>query len=241
MTASPGTLAIPAPVAFSERLCTLVQAASRGTSLLKLVRRKHQAADALSLTARALASLKQLEMPLDGHALGNPPRSLPDRIARLNHAHEQLSAVRPDLASEISEVVEAVRTGLADPLFVLTHGDLKLDHVLLRDDEVDLIDLDLMRPSDPMLDVATLEANLVREEQRSGPGQPSPAVLATHFVNKYFRHVPVSWSRRLPFSHAVTRLHTAAQIRRVESPAHLEQIAALVRAARSALERAAQA
>lgn len=239
VTASPGILAVPAPIAFSERLSTVIQAASRGTSLLKLVRREHQAADAVALTARALASLHQLAMPLDGQALGNPPRSLPDRLTRLNHADERLGAVRPDLASEISEIVDAVRAGLADPLSVPTHGDLKLDHVLLRGDEVDLIDLDFLRPSDPVLDVATLEGYLAREGQRAVPGQLPPAGLATHFVDEYFRHVPASWSRRLPFYHAMSKLHTAAQIRRVESPAHLEQIAALVRAASSDLERAA--
>jgi hypothetical protein len=147
---------VPEPVAYVPALRTAVQGEVPGTPLLRILRRERDATAAVRLAARALAAFHRVVFPPDVAAGDPPPRSLSSRIARLERAGEELAARRPDLRGEIDRTIGAIKAALAGGPTAPTHGDLKPDHFYVEGERVALIDFDLLRISDPILDVATV-------------------------------------------------------------------------------------
>lgn len=199
---------------------TMVTEALPGTSLSKIVRRGDAVAPPVRAAARAIAQFHQLDIAV-------PPRSIADETARLREAEAFLAGERPDLAAQVSTIVEAVAAGLADAPMGLIHGDLKPDHVLIDGDRVALIDFDLAAAADPVADVAHLVAFLGKPQERARHRSHEPVDAAAIFVEEYFAHAPPSWRQRLPLYHAMTAIHKAVGLRRrrgVEGEGRLEDV-----------------
>jgi hypothetical protein len=166
--AAGAAFAVAEPIAYVERLQTLVQGEVGGVSLHALLRQRDDPTPALRAAARAVAGFHRLD-------LAAPPRRAGKEIPRpLRKAQERLRSERPDLAREVAGLLEAVAVGLGGVPPGPTHGDLKPNHILLDGDRVALIDFDDLAEGDPLRDVANLVAQLAqirsttRQERRSG-------------------------------------------------------------------------
>lgn len=195
-------LVVAKPIVYADDLRTLVTEAVPGTSLSKIVRRGKDSGKSVRLAARAVAEFHQLD------AIA-PRRSLANEMARLQEAQVFLATARPDLASEVSSMVEVIAAGLAGAPATLIHGDLKPDHILIDGDRVALIDFDLLGIADPVGDVAHLLAFLGKPQERSRSRRDDSEDVAQVFVDEYFTHAPDSWRARLPLHHAMTSIHKA--------------------------------
>jgi aminoglycoside phosphotransferase (APT) family kinase protein len=110
-----------------------------------------------------------------------------------------------------------------------THGDLKLEHILLDGDRLTLLDLDGVAGADPILDVARVSAELVAMSLRS-PFPPDRArAIARTFVGEYFAHVPEIWGTRLPLHYAGANLKMAVGFFRRQAPGLPGKIEALLK------------
>jgi aminoglycoside phosphotransferase (APT) family kinase protein len=190
------------PIVYDEALRTLVTAAIPGTSLSKIVSRNSDSVGAVRSAARAVAEFHRLDVDA-------PPRTIGEELARLHEARQFLASARPDLADDVSAMVETVATGLAGAPSALIHGDLKPDHILIDGDHVTLLDFDLLGRADPIADVAHLVAFLGKPQERARSRREDTADPAQVFVDEYFTHVPEAWRTRLPLYHAMTSIHKA--------------------------------
>ena len=195
-------LMVAKPIAYDEARRTLVTAAVPGTSLSKIVSRGKGSVGAVRSAARAMAEFHRLDVDA-------PPRPIEGELARLHEAQQFLASARPDLADEVSAMVEAVATDLAGAPSALIHGDLKPDHILIAGDRVALLDFDLLGRADPIADIAHLVAFLGKPQERSRSRREETADMAQAFVDEYFTYVPDTWRARLPLYHAMTSIHKA--------------------------------
>jgi aminoglycoside phosphotransferase len=195
-------LMVAKPIAYDEALRTLVTAAIPGTSLSKIVSRGDDSVGAVRSAARAIAEFHRLDVDA-------PPRQIGEELARLHEARQFLASARPDLADDVSAMVEFIATGLAGAPSALIHGDLKPDHILIDGDRVGLLDFDLLGRADPIVDVAHLVAFLGKPQERSRSRRAETADTAQVFIEEYFSHVPDAWRARLPLYHAMTSIHKA--------------------------------
>jgi tRNA A-37 threonylcarbamoyl transferase component Bud32 len=195
-------LVVAKPIDYDDVRRTLVTEAISGTSLSKIIRRGKDSVAAVRVAARAIAEFHRLDVAA-------PPRSIAEEIARLHEARQYLASARPDLADDVSAMVEVVNSGLTGAPLGLIHGDLKPDHVLVDGDRVALIDFDLLGRADPVVDVAHLVAFLGKPEERSRSRREETADTAQEFVDEYFRYAPDTWRARLPLYHAMTSIHKA--------------------------------
>jgi aminoglycoside phosphotransferase len=195
-------LMVAKPIAYDVALRTLVTAAIPGTSLSKIVSRGNDSVGAVRSAARAIAEFHRLDVDA-------PPRPIREELARLHEARQFLASARPDLADDVSAMVELVATGLAGAPSALIHGDLKPDHILIDGDRVGLLDFDLLGRADPIVDVAHLVAFLGKPQERSRSRRVETADTAQVFIEEYFSHVPDAWRARLPLYHAMTSIHKA--------------------------------
>ena len=206
-SADASLLLVAKPIAHLANLNTVVTAAVPGNALSKIIRRGDGMEPAIRTAARAVAVFHQLDVAA-------PPRPHAEDVVRLREAETLLQSVRPMLATEVSELVDAVITGLEGAPSALIHGDLKPDHVLIDGDRVALIDFDLIAAADPVIDVAHLLAFLGKAQDRGRSSHEGSATAADVFVAEYFAHVPASWPARLPLYHAMTSIHKAAGLAR---------------------------
>lgn len=232
-TAAGARFFVPEPVAFAPGLRTVVLSEAQGTPLLRIVRRGEDALPSVRRAAAAVADFHRLALDPAVLAGKAPPRSLRDRLARLDRAAALLRSLRPDLAGEVAETVAIIVGGLANPPAAPTHGDLKPDHALIAGDRVALIDFDQLRASDPALDVANFAAHLKRAEGQGEAATDGPGA-ARVFVEEYLRHAPPAWGRRLRFYDAMERLGTACRAGRDGAGVAPSGVAELLRDAREA-------
>jgi tRNA A-37 threonylcarbamoyl transferase component Bud32 len=200
-------LVVAKPIFYDDALRTLVTEAVPGMSFSKIISRDKRSIDAVRAVARAIARFHQVDVAAT-------PRPIADEMARLHEARQSLAASRPDLADEVSAMVDSIAAGLAEAPSMVIHGDLKPDHILIDGDRVALIDFDLLARADPVVDVAHLVAFLGRPQERSRSRRDETADIAQAFVDEYFAAVPESWRARLPLYHAMTSIHKAAGLSR---------------------------
>jgi tRNA A-37 threonylcarbamoyl transferase component Bud32 len=195
-------LKVAKPIAYDEARRTLLTEAIPGTSLSKIVSRGRDSVDTIRSAARAIAEFHRLDVDA-------PPRQIGEEIARLHEARQYLASARPDLADDVTSMVESVATGLAGAPSALIHGDLKPDHILIDGNCVTLLDFDLLGRADPVVDVAHLVAFLGKPQERSRSRREETVDTAQVFVDEYFTHVPAAWRARLPLYHTMTSIHKA--------------------------------
>ncbi|MEZ5417539.1 MAG: hypothetical protein R2708_09360 [Vicinamibacterales bacterium] len=159
----PGAARVDRALAYLPSIRALVLAEAPGTPLDAWPIRPSDAhARRLARVARALAAFATC------HAEAVPARDVAARLDQTARAAAAVSAGLPDLAGTIAAVVRAAAGRLADGPPGLTHGDVKLEHVLVADDAVRLIDLDSSHLGDARWDLALLEARVWAAADRGG-------------------------------------------------------------------------
>ncbi|MDQ3226527.1 MAG: aminoglycoside phosphotransferase family protein, partial [Chloroflexota bacterium] len=179
---------IAKPIAYLPDLQTVVHTAVSGVSLDHLVANEPDAGDALDRAARAIAALHHLEVDFGGLAGPESPRSLANRITRLERESALLSTARPHLAAGLARMVATIIDGLTPSPSAPTHGDLKPEHVFIDGDTVSLIDFDFLQASDRVLDVLKMEKHLASPRRRVSSSTGGAEASARRFVEAYLAH-----------------------------------------------------
>ena len=206
------------PVAYVPDLQTVVQTAVPGVSLHGLVASGGDAGEALRLAALAVARLHGLGLDqgrLEGY---ESPRSLHNRIARLERDAAQLSAACPDLGETIAAIVARIADGLGEVPLAPTHGDLKPEHILLDGERVAIIDVDFLREADPVLDVLSMERHLAKAQAAAPMPVAFAAAAERVFTEAYLAQSPPDRRARLPLYRAMDDLSDAAPLLVSEEP-----------------------
>ena len=205
------------PIAHASDLQTVIQSAVPGVSLDRLVASGPDACHALRVAARAVAGLHQT--PLDGHSFDGygSPRSLPNRIDRLQRDGALLGSAHPELAGPIATLVATIVAGLSGVPPAPIHGDLKPEHMYIDGSNVFMIDFDFLQASDPMLDVIRMETYLAKS--RDPASAPSGGEAAARvFLDEYFACSPREVQVRLPLYHAMSMMTAAARVESGRNP-----------------------
>jgi Ser/Thr protein kinase RdoA (MazF antagonist) len=218
------------PVAYLSGFRTLIQEELPGTSLKEILLREDEATPAMRKTARALASLH-----LD--CMTTPRRRrLWDECTALEERGKLLQQACPHLRSEIEHIVGAVVTGLEEVPPAPTHCDLGLDHILVDDDRLALVDLDAFAKADPILDVANILSQLaIMPLLHSFFPHDRAQMIARTFTEEYFAHVPEAWRTRLPLRYASALLKRAVSLYRNQRAGWPDKIEALVEEAKGSV------
>ena len=227
---------VPSPIAYVEALDTVIQTHVPGVPLLRLLRRDRSALRAVRAAGRAVANLHSLDLDPAIAEARQAPRSLQHRLDRLDRACGLIGELRPDLVPELTAIVGAIKARLAHHSVAPAHGDLKPDHVLLNGDKVALIDFDDLRVSDPMLDVANMEAHLARLQPELPPDTEDAQSFARAFVASYFEHAHQATPGRLAAFRAMARIGEYARLKRARAHPTLSGIEDVVRSSSKALE-----
>ena len=152
-----GGLLMPHPFAYQPEIKTLWQDGLEGTVLIKYERLPLFGSSLLAKAGAAVATLHQTRLS------GLPLITIDKVIARLTHAAELLSLVRPWCREKLDAVVQRLvaAAGLIGQRPAATlHGDLHLKNFLVNRDTIALIDLDDLSLGDPLLDVGSFVAAL---------------------------------------------------------------------------------
>ena len=213
------------PIAYLSDLHALLQEEASGTTLGAVLLQDREAARTARRVARALAILNQDDVATTRR------HSQEDEISDLKWAVNILQCVCPHLKAEVEAIVGAIAAGLEDVPSGPTHRDLMPDHLLLDGDRFALLDLDFFAEADPVLDPATLLAQLVGMSFGSPFPRDWVRTVAQAFTEEYFAHVPKAWRRRLPLHYAGAALKVAVGFFRRQEPRWQEKIAALVKEA----------
>ena len=227
--------AVPAPIALSTSLGSVIQSHVPGIPLPRLLRRGRVAMQAIRATARAVADLHGLALDVPFHNDRHAPRSLQIHLNRLARSGTFISTELPDLASEVVQIITAVKAGITQLPIAPIHGDLKPDHVFVAGDRISIIDFDDMHVSDPMLDVANMELGLARLQRDVPLGGDSEGTLGHAFVESYLAYAPEALRVRLPLYRAMVRVGEAARLKSGSDPRWRDRIGTLVREARAAV------
>ena len=221
------------PVAYVPDLQTVVQTAVPGVSLHGLVASGGDAGEALRLAALAVARLHGLGLDqgrLEGY---ESPRSLHNRIARLERDAAQLSAACPDLGETIAAIVARIASGLGEVALGPTHGDLKPEHILLDGERVAIIDVDFLREADPVLDVLSMARHLAKAQAAAPMALDAAAEYV--FTEAYLAQSPPERRARLPLYRAMDDISDAAALLASEEPEAQAGARGFVRRAQSVI------
>lgn len=98
-------------------------------------------------------------------------------------ACEHIVALHPELETQLQVIVEAAVVALKSRTVapVLLHGDAKLDHFLVADRSIALIDLDSAAQGDPFYDLGRLIASLRWETNSQTASAARTAILEGYF------------------------------------------------------------
>ena len=132
-------------------------------------------------------------------------------------------------------MIDAISSGLGDLQLMPTHRDLKLDHLFLDGETITIIDFDSFAAADPVIDPATLLAQLVTMSYGTSIPYGRIRSAGRAFVEEYFAHVPMSWRSRLKLQYAGAALKGSVSFFRHQEPEWPEKMTALVEEASSAL------
>jgi hypothetical protein len=217
-----GPFAVPRVVAELPELGALALSEVAGTPLDRLLVQGEGVAAAGRVVGAALAAF---------HLEADPPEqhlTAADERAGIERSQRMLRWARPDLAPAIARIAERAGAALVDVPAFATHGDLKLDHVLLDDERPALVDMDSCRAADPVLDPATLLARMFAApfEQPVGRGTAQAAMDA--FADAYFASVPAAWRERVGPHYAGALLEVGVSLFRRQVPGWADAVAALV-------------
>ena len=217
------------PLAYLSGLRALLQEEAPGGSLQEFLLQGHDPVSTMRNVARALAAFNQDD-------LATPRRHrLEDEIHAVKRAGQFLQWACPHLSADVEAITGAIASGLEEVMPGPTHRDFKLDHILLHGDRLALLDLDEFAEADPVLDPATILAQLAGMRFCCALAPDRSQRAARTFAEEYLAHVPGAWRRRLPLHYAGASLKVAAGFFRRQEPRWPETIAALVQEARGSL------
>jgi hypothetical protein len=216
-----GPFAVPRVVAELPELGALALSEVAGTPLDRLLV-EGDGVRAARVVGAALAAFN-LEAP-------PPERRLTaaDERAGIERSQRMLDWARPDLAPAIARIAERAGAGLLDGPAFATHGDLKLDHVLLDDRRPALVDMDSCAAADPVLDPATLLARMFAAPFEHPVGRQAAHAAMDAFADAYFASVPAGWRERLGPHYAGALLEVGVSLFRRQVPGWAGAVAALV-------------
>jgi Phosphotransferase enzyme family len=152
---------------------------------------------------------------------------------------ERLSRRQPAVADMLAPLVDALQAALpclAPALSTVVHGDVAPHHFLWDGHEMVLIDLDLYGYTDPAYDAG----HFLAQVHRWCLSQPTltartPQVLAT-FRAAYHAMMPTVAVRNISFYYGLTLIRKIYTVCRQQPPRWPQLVAALIHAARAALE-----
>src|SRR6184192_90993 len=201
------------PVAYRKDLRTLVLEEAPGTALHQLLRDGSDPAGLLRITARAVAAFNQ-----DDVGNGAVARSsLAAQLEELRRGATIVEWARPELATHVRAITDAVAAGLEEVPPAPIHGDLKPDHVFLAGDRVIFIDLDSVVLGDPVRDPAHMFAYVAGRVGLDAMTAEQARAAAGLFAAEYFHHVPGAWRRRFGLHCAGALVEVASAIFRRRS------------------------
>jgi len=140
------------------------------------------------------------------------PRSLANRITRLERESALLSTARPHLAAGLARLVATIIDGLTPSPSAPTHGDLKPEHVFIDGDTVSLIDFDFLQASDRVLDVLKMEKHLASPRRRVSSSTGGAEASARRFVEAYLAHAAHDARARLALYRAMDTIGDASRV-----------------------------
>ncbi len=143
--------------------------------------------------AAALAAFHQIPVT----TLTLPRHAREDEIANIRRARDHIAWCCPCLNARVSALTDAIAGQLPEFPSRLTHRDMKVDHLFLDGDTVNLIDMDLCALSDPLLDVALFAARLFALPIRGQLDMRGAQDLVEAFLAAYLDRVPDEWTAHL--------------------------------------------
>lgn len=214
---------IDPPVACLDDLQALLLEGSSGEPLRELLDGgpEEKVMPAVRGAARALAKFNQSAAPVDRNL------TAAQYLGSLQRPAALLRCACPHLAAELTTVLTRAAQHIDNTDPHPTHRDMKPEHVLLQGESLAFIDLDSCVAADPLLDVALMLARLaaLRTPDNAVPVTQAAAV----FREEYFRHVPLSWQRRLRAYYATSLVEVAAGIFHRQEDGWAERATVLVR------------
>jgi hypothetical protein len=216
-----GPFAVPRVVAELPELGALALSEVPGTPLDRLLA-DGEGVPAARVVGAALAAFNLDTTPPERRLTAADARSGIERSQRM------LEWARPDLAPAVAGVAERAGAGLVDGPVFATHGDLKLDHVLLDDGRPALVDMDSCAAADPVLDPATLLARMFAAPFEHPVGREPVRAAMDAFADAYFATVPAGWRERLGPHYAGALLEVGVSLFRRQVPGWAGAVAALV-------------
>ncbi|MBI2527472.1 MAG: phosphotransferase [Candidatus Rokubacteria bacterium] len=189
-------LSVARPIEYFPELGAVAQEEVHGVTFEELLCHGRDPAGAARRIGRALARFHQRDAGPNGPAA--PLRGRSDHVTTVHRAAQRLAWVDPGTQAELERLAGAIAAGLEDVPLRPTHGDLKIDHVLLDADSVSVVDLDSFALGDPMMDLGSLLADMALQRVRGRLAVDCVRPAAGALVEGYFRHAPAQWRTRLP-------------------------------------------
>ncbi len=217
------------PIAYVKDLSALVQEEAPGISLHQILLADRESVAAVRKVARAVAAFNQEAVAISSH------HASPDEAAALKRSADLLRWGCPQLRADVEAIVGAIASGRADTPRGPTHGDLKPEHFLLDDDRISLLDLHSFALADPVLDPATVLAQLSGLRFRVPVPYDRLRIATRAFAEEYFARAPRAWRSRLPLHYAGAILNVAVSFFRRQEPRWPDTIASMVQQARDSL------
>jgi hypothetical protein len=217
-----GDFAVPHVVTEVPDLNVLALSEVPGTPLDRLLVQGDGVAAAARVVGASLAAFNVEAAPPERR------RTAAEDRAGIERSERMLSWARPDLARAIACVAERAGAALTDGPAYATHGDLKLDHVLLDDGRPALVDMDSCAAGDPVLDPATLLARMFAAPLEQPVGRGTARTAMDAFADAYFATVPAGWRERLGPHYAGALLEVGVSLFRRQVPGWAGAVAALV-------------
>jgi len=187
---------VPRPLAYVPEMRMQLQERSPGKTLNELIVETN-VKPLVQMAARGIAKLHRTSAPPEMR-----PYLLDDELQSLARFAKTLTQVRPQSASEVARLHDALRTWAAQlpplPAPVPVHRDFYYSQLLFDGSRLTLIDFDLFALGDPAIDVANFTAHLYFLGLESVGNWDALAHEANRFMVTYTRFYPVDsafWQR----------------------------------------------
>lgn len=179
-------LTIPEPIGAVDALGALSIAEVDGPSLLDIIGTK-RTPELGGLMVRVADALHYLH----GSTLQpDQSRGASGFIKRANGCATLIAAASPTLG-KTARTICADLTNAAPPLASApAHMDMKLEHVVPQGDKISLLDLDSIATSDPLFDLAMLDARIVAVARRGGCTDEQGTAARNALLKRYLENAP---------------------------------------------------
>ena len=221
------------PIAWFPELGAVVQAEVPGVSFEELLCHGRDPVRATQRVAQALARLHLDDVGPAGYIA--PFHTVSDEIATARRAARLLGWACPGRQADLDGIAGALAAGLDVVPPRPTHRDLKAEHLLLDGDRVNVIDVDSLALANPVIDLASLLADVARLRGEGRLSAPGARTAAGALIGEYFRHAPAHWRERLPGCYAGAAINRALHFFQRQQPDWSAHIGAMVDDAQAAL------